>query len=607
MQPVDLTTLVAICHELAECLPARLEKVHQRDRHTLYLCLRTLEKKLWLTLCWHPQHARLHLSPSPLLEPDTFTFSQQIWHQLSGLALVGVSLVSDWERVVDLQFAQRPGDRIQAHLYAEIMGKYSNAILVTDGGVIVTAAHQVSTKQSRVRPIQTGDRYEMPPGLLETIPSLNEPFELWFDRLTLIPQEIKRSLMTNYRGLSSSLIRSILAATNLDSTAKTDTLTDLDWQNLWQAWRSWLRILESKQFQPQLVDQGYTVLGVKHEHNQGTYPVNGLIHKYYSQYIQQQEFQQLSQEINQTLQVQLAKLNTKAEEFEQRLSQSEQAEAIKDRADLLMANLQAWQPGMKSIELLDFITNEPVQIALNPELNAVQNAQSLYKKHQKQKRAKVAIEPLLASVQQEMRYLEQVATAAQQLESSDLKLLQEIRSELIQQGYLKATDYRPVDRKGKKVETLDCHRYQSPSGFEIWIGRNNFQNDTMTFRIANDYDLWFHTQEIPGSHVLLRIAPGSTPDPQDLQTAADLAAYYSRARQSDRVPVIFTEPKYVFKPKGAKPGMVVYKHERVIWGKPQEPSKNPLLKFAGIFSDDPFFAEIAREIRAEREEPEESQ
>ncbi|MEM7591326.1 MAG: NFACT RNA binding domain-containing protein, partial [Cyanobacteria bacterium P01_A01_bin.83] len=113
------------------------------------------------------------------------------------------------------------------------------------------------------------------------------------------------------------------------------------------------------------------------------------------------------------------------------------------------------------------------------------------------------------------------------------------------------------------------YRYTAPSGCEIWIGRNNRQNDILSFRTAVEYDLWFHTQEIPGSHVLLRLEPGAVPTEEDLQFTADLTAYYSQARESEQVPVIYTEPKHVFKPKGAKPGMVIYKEETVIWGRPQ--------------------------------------
>lgn len=594
MQPVDLTTLVAVCHELAECLlPARLEQVYQHDRHTLSLCLRTLAKKQWLTLSWHPQAARLHLGAQPPQQSDTFTFSQQIWHQVTGLALVAIALVDPWERVVDLQFAKRPNDAVQWHLYAEIMGKYSNVVLVNAAGVIVTAAHQVSDKQSRVRPIQTGDTYALPPALLETIPTLTESFEQWRDRLILIPQDLKRSLLTNYRGLSTALVRSLLAASNIPIDHKTNELTLENWQSLFENWQTWLQDIESHKFSPVLSEQGYTVIDFAETNHsaetrsrqspkpQTPNPTNTLLNRYYSDRLAHQEFQQLSQQLQQALQSQRSKLQIKLNDFEQRLAQSDRADFFKNQADLLMAHLQDWQVGMQAIALTDFATGELVTIDLDPQLSAVQNAQTLYKKYQKQNRAKLAIAPLLDAVNQEIHYLEQVQTAVSLLEFSDLAALQEIRVELIQQGYLKAKDYRADDKanrnkgnKGKKDETPNCHRYSSPSGFEIWVGRNNYQNDSITFRIAGDYDLWFHAQEISGSHVLLRLEPGSVPEQQDLQTAADLAAYYSQARQSDRVPVVYTEPKHVFKPKGAKPGMVVYKHERIIWGQPHTRQSN---------------------------------
>ena len=117
------------------------------------------------------------------------------------------------------------------------------------------------------------------------------------------------------------------------------------------------------------------------------------------------------------------------------------------------------------------------------------------------------------------------------------------------------------------------HKFHTPSGFEVLIGRNNQQNDRLTFRLANDYDLWFHAQEIPGAHVLLRLEPGAVAEERDLQFTADLAAYYSRSRQSDRVPVVYTQPKHVYKPKGAKPGIAIYKQERILWGKPSQGEK----------------------------------
>jgi Predicted RNA-binding protein homologous to eukaryotic snRNP len=281
---------------------------------------------------------------------------------------------------------------------------------------------------------------------------------------------------------------------------------------------------------------------------------------------------QLSQKLGNIL----GKLRQKASTFTERLQQSDQADQYRQQADLLMAYLQNWEPGMKTITLSDFDTTKPVTIPLNPEKNAVQNAQALYKRHQKLKRARSAVEPLLKEVQEEIQYLEQVEASLTQLDTyktpEDLQTLQEIREELIGQQYLDA----PEQRSRPVSDVSEPYRYQTPSGFELLIGRNNRQNDLLTFRTAGDYDLWFHTQEIPGSHVLMRLQAGAVPDQVDLQFAADLAAHYSRGRQSDQIPVVYTEPKYVYKPKGAKPGMAIYKREHVIWGRPQQGSTYPM-------------------------------
>jgi predicted ribosome quality control (RQC) complex YloA/Tae2 family protein len=178
-------------------------------------------------------------------------------------------------------------------------------------------------------------------------------------------------------------------------------------------------------------------------------------------------------------------------------------------------------------------------------------------------------------VQTEINYLKQVESTLAQLEHyeqvTDLFALREIRDELVQQKYFETAESQNRATNGKEIPIESSpYRYQSPSGLEIVIGRNNRQNDWLTFRLAGDYDLWFHAQEIPGSHVLLRLQPGKVPEDTDLQLTADLAAYFSRGRQSEQVPVVCTEPRYVFKPRGTQPGMVVYQKERIYWGHPHQ-------------------------------------
>ena len=600
MQPVDFTTLTAACSELrAQWLPARLEQVYQRDRFTVSLALRTMKGRGWIDLSWHPVAARICVGDPPPRIPDTFTFSEQLRHQLSGLALVSIAPVSSWERVIDLQFAKRPGEPALWHLYAEIMGKYSNVILTAQDNLVVTCAHQVSAKQSTVRPIQTGQPYEMPPSLTDAVPSLSESQNRWQSRISLVPGQLHRNLLKNYRGLSKALIFSMIRSASLDPEQSTDSLNPDEWQQLFQRWLYWLQCLENSKFHPSFTPEGYTVIDWPTPENNAvssyssssliptaieltsvksvtesvaepSSSVQELLNSYYTGQINQEVFAQLRHQLTQKLNNVLAKLRLKANTFKERLQQSADADTHKSQADLLMANLQHWEPGMKSISLPDFETEKPVIIPLNPEKNAVQNAQAIYKKHQKLKRARIAVEPLLAAVQEEIDYLEQVEVALSVLETyrntQDLQTLAEIREELIQQKYLDVPDYRSTDKNA----AIEFHRYQTPSGFELLIGRNNRQNDQLTFRTANDYDLWFHTLEIPGSHALLRLKPGTVAEETDLQFAADMTAYYSRARHSEQVPVVYTEPKYVYKPKGAKPGMVVYKQERIVWGRPQQ-------------------------------------
>ena len=454
------------------------------------------------------------------------------------------------------------------------MGKYSNVILTDAQQQIVTPAKQISSAQSSVRPIQTGQPYEVPPAQTGTTPKPDEPYEQWQSRVSLVPGQLKRQLLKSYRGVSPKIATEIAIAAGLSPQQKTDTLKSEDWQKLFRFWQKWLLVLKEKQFDPGWLSNGYTVMGWHKTESVDT--VQNLLNEYYTKEVNRQQFNQLYHQLNQKLINLLKKLNVKAKAFRQRLSESADAESYRRQGDLLMAHLHELKPGMTSIILNDFETGEPVTIKLNPEKNPAQNAQYVYKQSQKLKRAKDAVVPLLTEVDAEINYLSQVQTALNQLQTEntgsaeDLQALAEIKEELIQQEYLtteRQGDTNKVDRDSQP------YRFKAPSGCEIWIGRNNRQNDILTFRTAVEYDLWFHTQEIPGSHVLLRLDPGAVASEADLQFTADLAAYFSQARESEQVPVIYTEPRHVYKPKGAKPGMVIYKQETVIWGKPQSGKK----------------------------------
>ena len=419
MQSFDYTTLLAIKVNLVEqWLPARIEQVYQQDRFTIYLSLRTLDKRGWLSICWHPEAARICISEPPPKIPDTFTFSDQLRHQVKGLALTGIEAIADWERVLDLQFAKRPGDQVLWHLYVEIMGKYSNVILTDAKQQIVAPAKQIGNNQSSVRSVQTGQPYEIPPPLTGTLPKLEEPQASWQERVSLVPGKLQQQLLHSYRGVSPKIATEIITSANLSPQQITTTLEEEDWQNLYKSWLTWLEMQSTEKFTLGKTDKGYTVLGlVPHV---PVKDVQQLIDNYYRNNVNQRLFQQLHHQLKQKVANVLKKSDRKANTFRDRLKESTEAEFYRQQADLLMAHLHLIKPGMLSIELNDFETNQPLKIKLNPEKNPVQNAQAYYKIHQKLKRAQNAVIPLLTEVETEISYLQQVKTALNQLANLSL-------------------------------------------------------------------------------------------------------------------------------------------------------------------------------------------
>jgi len=251
MQPVDYTTLVAICHSLnAEYIPSRLEQVYQCDRTSISLCLRSLKKKTWLTIAWHPQAARICIGNPPPRKKDTFTFSEQLRHLISGYALIGVNIVSKWERVVDLQFAQRPNEKPLYHLYVEVMGKYSNVILTNAQQQIITVAKQITSAKSSVRTVETSQPYQLPPPLTGNTPKIEESFTDWQETVNLIPGRLDKQLIKSYRGVSPTIAKELIHEADMELSIQNNQLTPDEWKSLYQQWQKWLATIHQKTFIP---------------------------------------------------------------------------------------------------------------------------------------------------------------------------------------------------------------------------------------------------------------------------------------------------------------------------------------------------------------------
>ncbi|GAQ80351.1 hypothetical protein KFL_000520210 [Klebsormidium nitens] len=600
LQPVDYTTLAASCFELeTEWLPSKVERITQTDKHTVAIGLRTLEQNGWLYLCWHPVAARLCTGGAPPVSPsaDGFSFGEQLRQTLRGLALLEVGLPEKWERVARLRFGVRPGDPPVKDLYVEVMGRYSNVVLTSPQGEVIACAYQVGSKMSSLRTLQTGSQYVLPPPASGLSPTDVQTLDDWADVLVRVDQPTaSKSLVRAFRGVSPTLAAELVSKAGVDPNKPFCDLTSEDRSRFFDAWKDWLERLEGRRFRPGIdsATGKYTVLAddpapepVQNgtHHGQAVNAPSGegihtMLDEYYSTLYSGDAFGALKQQLTSKVRAALKRLQGKAKVYQDQLASADGAADVVRKADLLMAYLHECPPRASEVTLNDFETGEPVVIALDPDKPALAVAQKMYKRSSKLRRSRAAVEPLLEEALEELRYLQEVDLSLQELESfqreDDLRVLEEVRDELIEAGYVKPVPTGgPVSGKGKRKKsrapgsadlTANMRKLSSPSGFVVLVGRNSRQNDTLTHRVATQYDLWFHAQGVPGSHVLLRVPPGQSAGQDDIGFAAGVAAYYSKMKGNHRAPVIYVAPKHIGRPRGARPGLVTVENETVVTG-----------------------------------------
>lgn len=570
-----------------------MEKIVQPDRFTLLIAIRTLEESGWLRLCWNPACAHVSVGDPPGGAPsiaEAFSFGEQLRHLLKGLAIIEVRIPQELERVIELRLGARPSDPPSKHLFVEIMGRYSNVFLTNADMGVLACAYQVGSKMTSVRMVQVGGTYRMPPAAQGSFPSISMGMAEW-KLITRATQEdkLQNSLIQAFRGVGPGLAVELISRSGLSPSMDPAAMTEDEWFSLHVVWLDWLRVLEESTFKPGLVRStgSYSVLGgdgpyilsTDQDSEDAATGILAMLDDYYTRVYETEKFQQLRQQLVAKVSAATKKAQSKVNLFEDQIKASMEYSKISKMADLLMANLHVCEPGALSITLPDFETEEPTTIALDPRQTALVTAQKLYKRSQKLKKSEKAVAPLLAEARDELTYLSQVEVSLQQLDrytrSTDLRSLEEVRDELVEGAYLKpiiAGTPPPSSKRKKKSSPLDnfaanMRRFTSPSGYEVLVGRNNRQNDVLANRVATEYDLWFHARNIPGSHTVLRVPPGQTATDEDLQFSADLAAYFSKARGSGKVPVSYTSPKYLQKLKGGKPGMVKVEKETVLLGR----------------------------------------
>lgn len=543
---MDVTTLRAVLAEWRPLLlPSRFEKAQQASPQALQIGLRSLSGSHWLELSWQPEAARMHTIPPPPRQGDGSTLAQQLQHGLKGLALIEIEQ-QGWERVVELGFARRPGEPIQRWLVVELMGRYSNLLLLDTDRQVVALARQVKPQQSRLRPIGTGDPYQPPPPLAGEPPRLEESFASWQRRLRLVPLPLQQALRDAYQGISPALLRQLLPCGWGELAV--DSMSPEQWQQLWQVWRQWLEAVQLGRFSWQLEPAGYRCWAESSGDTPAASPalaINQGIAAYFSEHLGAQVLVQQRRQLQHRLQATVERESRQASEQQALLDAVPEGEALQRRADGLLSQLQ-------------------------PSRQCIEEAQKLYKTARKRRRSVAAITPRLELHKQRLASLEASLTYLEQADSLEqvASLVAELEALLAERGQRKSAGGRQSRRAGAIEGVPQPLELHTPSGLPIQIGRNHRQNEWIAFRQARRGDLWFHAQELPGSHVVLKSSERLASD-ADLQAAADLAAHYSRGRGNGRVPVVMVLTEELQRIPGAAPGTVRHRGGSVLWGEPQ--------------------------------------
>lgn len=571
---LDGAFLHIAANELSGLVGARVDKVYQPSREEIVLSLRTFQdgaKKLVFSA--NSTSARVNLTEAAFENPQQPPMLCMLLRKhLCGGKLTAIRQ-DGLERILafDFRCTNEIGDEVTNTLIAEIMGRHSNIILVRDGKV-VDSVKRITDDISSVRRVLPGVLYETPPRP-ERLCLLTCEVQEVLSAIEGSSERLCKKLSAVLEGVSPILTREIAWYSAKDVDVVCGELSDSARDRLKFILGRIKSALDGGECCFTIVSEpggrkkDFCFLNIEQYGasmvNSRAESANALLDEFFASQDKSDRTKQRAHDLLKLLMNSFERVSRKLELQKKELAECTEKESYKLRGDLINANIWRLEKGAAKAVLEDFETGEPVEIALDPRLNPAQNAQKYYNEYRKLTTAEKKLAELIAAGEKELVYIDSVFDAASRTDSeADLA---EIRRELREQGYLKG-GVRADERTKKTSEPL---KFRSSEGFEILVGRNNRQNDQLTLKTARAADIWLHTQGIAGSHVIIR-TDGKTPSEQTLFEAAQLAAFHSKGRNGSGVAVDYTAVKFVKKPAGAKPGMVIFTNNRTLFVTPDE-------------------------------------
>ena len=551
-----------VCELNKLIIGGRIDKIYQPENDELIISIRNNKNSYKLLLSTLANMPRIHLTDIPKKNPlNPPNFCMLLRKHIIGGKIIKI-LQPNFERIIEIyiEHLNDLGDLCTKKIIIEIMGRHSNIIFCEDDNRILDSIKHVSLNVSSVREVLPNRTYTYPPSK-DKINPLNEmsvpEFKKILNEKTTI---IHKAIYFSFNGISPTISEEICFRANINSSTFTNELTDDDYNNLYTHFNIITNIIKNNEFTPNIIVDENTnykdFSGIKltiynnYEHIMDD-SISSILDNYYVKSSNNSRINQKSSDIKKIITTNLERCYKKLDLQLKQIEDTKSRDKYRIKGELITANIYAINEGDKELKAYNYYTNEETTIALKPNLSPSENANKYYNRYNKLKRTFNALTEQIKDTKKEIDHLESIQNSLNFVDAEeDIQL---IRQELMDYGYLRF-------RKNKNKKALQKSKpfhYQSSDGFDIYVGKNNLQNDELTMKTANSNDWWFHTKEIPGSHVIVKTNKKELTD-KTFEEAAKLAAFYSKANKSTKVAVDYTLKKHIKKPAGSVPGYVIY-------------------------------------------------
>ena len=557
----DGITIANIVTELNQTITGgKINKIAQPENDELIITIKNQRKQYRLFLSASASLPLIYLTetnkPSPMKAPN---FCMLLRKHIGSGKIIAIEQPG-MERIIrfTIEHLNELGDLCTKYLIVEIMGKHSNIIFCNEEDQIIDSIKHVSAHMSSVREVLPGRPYFIP----ETQSKLN-PFvlteEIFQEKIFPRPVNVAKAIYTSITGISPLMAEEVCYRAGIDGGIPTDGLEDVERVHLAHTFLRMVDDIRDGHFEPNIIYKGKEPvefacfpLSQYQDYRAVSYPsIFPVLETYYAEKNIVTKMRQKTVDLRKIVQNALERNVKKYQLQQKQLKDTEKKEKYRVWGELLNTYGYEVEPGAKSMEALNYYTNEMIQIPLDETMTPQENAKKYFDKYSKLKRTKGALDTLLQETGDEIKHLESIA-ASLDIASSEEDLVQ-IKEEMMEYGYVKRKN-----TGGKKVKvTSRPYHYISSDGYDIYVGKNNFQNDELSFKFASGNDWWFHAKGQPGSHVIVKSKNEELPD-RTFEEAGKLAAYYSKGRQAPKVEIDYTQKKNLRKPTGGKPGFVVY-------------------------------------------------